>query len=231
MENMPTIYDFLESLEFLRGFPAAYVVFITASLILIIRDWHWSLLALLIQYLVVGLLFVDIIAPQMAFLKVIIGIFICLILFVTARQVNWGRLPEDLTSEEAVLHREERLLRFGPYMLPTDTPFRIFLALAIALSVWALTQKVAFHLPVLLDHTNLAVFALVGMGLATLSLTSEPLKAGMGILTLITGFELFFSSVDQSLAGIVIFAIISLVIALAIAYLTQLRHSFPALFD
>ena len=231
MGNIPTIYEFLESLDFLRGFPAAYVVLITASLILIIRDWRWSLLALLIQYLVAGLLFVDVMAPHLAFMKVIIGIFICLILFITARQVNWGRLPEDVTDEEAVLLREERLLRFGPYMLPTDTSFRIFLALAVALSVWALTQKAAFHLPGLPTHINLAVFALVGMGLVTLSLTSEPLKAGMGILTLITGFELFYSSVEQSLGGLVIFAVISLVITLAIAYLTQARHSFPALFD
>ena len=231
MGNMPTIYDFLENLEFLRGLPAAYVVFITASLILIIRDWRWSLLALLIQYLVVGLLFVDVMAPHLAFMKVIIGIFICLILFITARQVNWGRLPEDVTTEEAVLLQEERLLRFGPYMLPTDTPFRIFLALAVGLSVWAMTQKAAFHLPVLPDHINLAVFALVGMGLVTLSLTSEPLKTGMGLLTFVAGFELFYSSVEHSLGGMVIFAVISLVIVLAIAYLTQARHSFPALFD
>ncbi len=231
MGNIPTVYDLLEALDFLRGFPAAYMVLITASLILIFRDWRWSLLALLVQYLVVGLLFVDVIAPHLAFMKVVTGSFICLILFITARQVNWGRLPEDVTTEEAVMLKEERLLRFGPYMLPTDTPFRIFLALAVALSVWALTQKASFHLPGIADHINLAVYALIGMGAVTLSLTSEPLKAGMGILTLITGFELFYSSIDRSLASMLIFAVTSLVVALAIAYLTQGRHSFPALFD
>ncbi|HUS93751.1 MAG TPA: hypothetical protein VMZ24_01085 [Patescibacteria group bacterium] len=231
MGNIPTIYEFLEYLDFLRGFPAAYVVLITASLILIFRDWRWSILALLIQYLVVGLLLADVMPPHLAFMKVIIGIFICLILFITAQQVNWGRLPEDVTAEEAVLLGQERLLRFGPYMLPTDAPFRIFLGLAVALSVGALTQKAAFHLPFVDNHLNLAVFGLFAMGLVIMVLTSEPMKSGMGFLTLITGFELFYSTVEQPLAGMVIFAVISLSIALAIAYLTQVRHSFPALFD
>lgn len=231
MGDFPSIYDFLDYLDFLRGYPAAYVILLTAALILVIRDWRWSLLALLIQYLVVGLLFVDLMAPHLAFMKVIVGTFICLILYITARQVNWGRLPEDVTDEEAVIHGEARLLRFGPYMLPTDTPFRIFLALTVTLTVWALTQRTTFQLPFVPGHVNLAVFALVAMGLVTLSMTSEPLKAGIGILTFITGFELFFSSVEQSLGGLALFASISLILVLAIAYLTQARHSYPALVE
>jgi len=231
MSGFPTIYDFLGYLGFLRGFPAALIVLSTASLILIARDWRWSLVAILIQYLTVGLLFADILAPHLSFMKVVIGIFICLTLYVTARQVNWGRLPEDVTREEALRLGKLRILRFGPYMLPTNAPFRVFLAFLVTISVWTLTQRPSFHLPVVPENVNFAILGIIAMGLVTLSVTSEPYKAGLGILTFITGFELFYSAVDQSLSSLLIFAISNIAVTLVVTYLTQLRHLFPALYD
>lgn len=231
MGDIPTIYEFLGLLDFLRGPPSAYAILITSAVILIVRDWRWSLLALVVQYLVVGLLFAEVLPPLHAFTKVLVGAFIGLILYITARQVNWGRLPEDITEDEAVQLGEERFVRFGSYMLPTDTPFRVFLALIVALSVWALTQRADFRLPALSEPLNLAVLALIGMGLVTLSLTSEPLKAGMGLLTFLTGVELFYSAVEQSVVMLTIMSIADLFIVLVIAYLVQARHSFSALLE
>lgn len=231
MSGVPNIIDFLAYLGFLRGSPAAYIVLLTATVILVVRDWRMSLLALLIQYLVAGLLFVDVLLPHLAFVKVLVGLFICLILYITARQVNWGELPVDVTEEEVVQLRQEKILRLGSQMLPTDTPFRIFFALMVVLTVWALAQQPIFHLPAVPDHFNLAVYALCGLGLVALGLTTEPLRAGMGLLTVFTGFELFYSALEQSVAMLAILVIADLVIVLAIAYLVQARHAFPALLD
>ena len=44
--TFPTIFDWLERLDGLRGFTAAYAVLITAVLVIIIWDWRFSLLAL-----------------------------------------------------------------------------------------------------------------------------------------------------------------------------------------
>lgn len=231
MIEIPNILEFLEYLDFLRGSVAATIILITAVIIFVVRDWRWSLLALIVQYLIAGLLFADVLAPQLAFVKVLVGLFICLILYFTARRVNWGRLPEDVTDDEAILLKEERLLRLGPYMLPTDTPFRIFYALIVALAVWTLAQRSAYQLPVVPDHFNLAVFALIGLGLINLSFTSEPLKAGMGLLTFLTGFELFYSGLEQSVLMLAFLAAANLVIALVVSYLSQARHHFPALLD
>jgi len=231
MIDIPNILEFLEFFDFLRGSLAAYIVLITAFTIFIVRDWRWSVLALAIQYLVVGLLFTDVIEPQLAFIKVLVGLFICLILYFTARQVNWGQLPSDVTDEEAVQLRDERLLRLGPYMLPTDTPFRVFFALMVILVVWTLSQRPEFQLPLVPDYFVLAIFALVGLGLVNLSFTSEPLKAGMGLLTFMTGFELFYSGLEQSVLMLVFLATANLVMALVISYLTQARHAYAALFD
>jgi hypothetical protein len=231
MIEIPNILEFLEFFGFLRGPLAGYIILLTASIIFIVRDWRWSVFALMIQYLVVGLLFSEVLDPQLAFMKVVVGLFICIILYFTARQVNWGHLPPDVTEDEAVQLSEERLLRLGPYSLPTDTPFRVFFALMVILVVWALSQRAVFQLPIVPDYFNMAVFALIGLGLVNLSFTSEPLKAGMGLLTFFTGFELFYSGLEQSVLMLAFLAAANLIIALVISYLTQARHAYPALID
>lgn len=231
MIQLPNIIQFLEFFDFLRGNPAAYLVMLTAGLLLILRDWRWSLLFLAIQYLIVGLLFVDVLMPHLAFIKVLVGLFICLILYITARQVNWGKLPEDVTGEEAIQIRRERFVRLGTLVLPTDTPVRVFLALIVGLAVWAMAQGTGHLLPGVPGHFHLAVLALVGLGLVMLSLTSEPLMAGLGLLTFMTGAELFYSALDQSVAMLGLLGVANLTVALVIAYLTQARHDYRALLD
>jgi hypothetical protein len=231
MIELPNIIQFLEFFDFLRGSPAAYLVMLTAGLLLVLRDWRWSLLFLAIQYAIAGLLFVDVLLPHLAFMKVLVGLFICLILYITARQVNWGKLPEDVTGEEAVQMRKERFVRLGTLVLPTDTPVRVFLALIVCLAIWAIAQPTGHLLPAAPDHFQLAVLALVGLGLVMLSLTSEPLMAGLGLLTFLTGAELFYSALEQSVAILGLLGVANLIVALVIAYLTQARHDYRALLD
>jgi hypothetical protein len=231
MGDIPSIYDFLQSLDFLRGDPAAYFVLLTASMILIFRDWRWSLFALLVQYLVVGLLYADVMPAHMAFTRVLVGAFVCLILYITARQVNWGRIPEDVAEEEEEQLTGTRLLLFGIYSLTTDIPFRIFLALLVALSIWAVAHRIELQLPALPTHINLAVISLVGMGIVTTALTSEPMKSGIGILTFLIGFELFYGTVEQSAVMLALSSIAMLIVSVAIAYLIQARHNFRALLN
>jgi hypothetical protein len=232
--SFPTIFDWLHRLDFLRGDPAAYGALATATIILIVWDWRVTLLALMAQYLIASFLFVDLLDPRLVNVKVLTGLFVCLMLYITGRQVNWGRLPEDVSEEELTLLSQQRGVRVGPYSLPTSTPFRATLALVMILVVLTLSQRPEYHLPALsgeLSHFNLAVFALIGMGLLTMSLTSEPLQAGMGVLMSLTGFELFYSALEQEVTILVSLAAVNLVVTLAIAFLTQACHAIPELVD
>lgn len=214
-----------------RGYPAAYLLLAAAIVIVVARDWRLSIFALLIQVLATSLLFVDVLDPRLAVVKMLTGVFICLMLYITARQVNWGELPEDVSPAEAVQLQAERQIRLGPYLLATSLPFRLLLALLLALVVWTISGQAAFRLPAVTQgHMTFGVYTLVLFGLLQVSLTAEPLKAGLGLLMVMAGFELFYHALEQSVLMLVALAATNLVLALAISYLTQVRHSPEAIF-
>lgn len=231
MFQLPTVFEWIERLDFLRGMPAAYLTLVTAFLIVIAWDWRLALAALTVQYFASTLLFLDVLDPRLSIVKLLTGWFICIMLYFTARQVNWGHLPEDVSSDEAVQWRREQQVRFGPYLLPSNTPFRFLLALLVVLTVFTLSQPQGLRLPAATEPVNFAILALCGMGLLGLGMTTEPLKAGMGLLTFMTGFELFYSNLEQSAGMLVFLAAANLILTLAIAYLTQTRHALPAFLE
>jgi hypothetical protein len=222
--NFPTIFDWLARAGFLRGFPAAYLVLATAFLVVALWEWRLAILALAVQYLMAGLLFADLLDPRLIVVKILVGIVVCLILLVTAAQVGWGRLPADMTEEErAQLGLTTRSL--GPFQVPRQAPLRLLLAAGLSLIILVIARQPAYQLPVVAEPQNLAIFALVGLGLLGLASTTEPLPAGMGLFMVLTGFDLFYSAVDQSLAMLGALAAANLLIALAIAYLVQVRYT------
>jgi hypothetical protein len=232
--TFPTIFDWLERLDGLRGFTAAYAVLLTAVLVIIIWDWRIALFALAVQYFFAGLLFVDLLDPRLAIVKLLAGWFACLILYVTARQVNWGSRPQDVSAEELDNVTPEKTFQIGPLTIPASLPLRLFLVLLMLGLISSLFQRPDFALPAIatsMAYLSLAIMALVGLGLLGLAVTSEPLKAGMGVLMFLTGFELFYSALDQSATMLIVLAAVTLVLALIVAYLVQMRHAIPALVD
>jgi hypothetical protein len=226
---MPTIFDFLNDLEFLRGEPAAHLLLLTGTLVLALRDWRFSLFALAGQYMLAGLLFADIVDPRLAITKMLVGLFACLILYVTARQCSWGALPADVSAEEAEWLLRRHGVRLGPVLFATSLPFRLVLAALVAVAAWAAAQQPGYFLPAVPGPFNLAVYGLAGLGLAAAGISGEPLKAGMGMLTFLTGFELLYSALEPSLVVAGLLAAGTLALAVAIAYLTLIQHSVAAL--
>jgi hypothetical protein len=206
---MPTLPDVLAKLSFLTTTPAIVGLVITASLIVILRDWRFSLAALSVQYVLAGLLLTRLIRPQVAVIKVLIGALVCVILYLTARLV-------DARGKESV--------RAGT-SLP-DFAFRLLAALFVGLAVYSLSRR--YPLPEVPSDVGFACYWLASQGLLVLMLTDEPLKAGMGLLTLITGFELFYSVLERSLSVAGFLGIVNFLIALAIAYLAAARAELTA---
>jgi hypothetical protein len=76
-----------------------------------------------------------------------------------------------------------------------------------------------------LPHINQAVLILMGMGIIGIVISHNPLPAGMSLFTFLTGFELYYAALEQSIAMLAALAALNLALALAISYLSQARLS------
>ena len=232
--SFPNIFDWLDRLEFLRGYPAAMLVLLTAVIIILSWDWHVSLSALAIQYFAIALLYADILPPQLAIIKLLVGWFVCLILYITARQVRWGGVPDDITPEEEAQFHHIEFVKLGPVRVPKSFPIRTLLVAGALLLIFWWTQSASPNVSLFAewpDYLSLALNTLVGMGLLGLATTTEPLKAGMGLLMFLAGFELFYASLEQAAIIFALLAAVNLIIAVVVSYLTQRQYSVTAIFD
>ena len=214
---MPTLLDVLAKLSFLTTTPAIAGLVITAGLIVVIRDWRFSLAALAVQYVLVGLLLTRLIQPQVALTKLLIGALVCIVLYLTARLASTGE--EGLALEQETAGDSRSPLRaVGGGVSLADFTFRFLAALFVGLAVYNLSTRYA--LPEVPSDIGFACYWLCSLGLLVLMLTEEPVKVGMGLLTFITGFELFYSALERSLSVVGFLGIANFLIALAIAYIT-----------
>jgi hypothetical protein len=101
-------------------------------------------------------------------------------------------------------------------------PFRLLAVVLMGLVVSSLLNS--YPLPEVPRYIGFACYWLALMGLLVMILTAEPLKAGLGLLTFISGFELFYAALEKSLSVAGLLGIVNLFMALAIAYLALPRE-------
>lgn len=236
---MPILSEFLRQLQFITQESAVLGLFITAALILTVRDWRTLIVALLIQYILVGLILYRLVRPDIAVLKIMIGAFICPILFLSARQVATGLTPVSTLIEkreglgQAIYHWWQNFsfvsLIVGRYrrrrQAATGFTFRVLLSLLLVLI--AVTLSNTFVLPGLSTALTTTIYWLILVGLVILTLTEDPIKAGHGLFTLLTGFDLYYTTLETSLLITGLWGAINLLLALAIGYLTVVRGAGP----
>jgi len=215
--------DWLAQLAQLDGLPAFVGLIATASLIAVARDWRFGLWGLLIQYVLVGLLHARMLPFELAVIKVLAGVLICPMLYWAARWVESERAHKAQIERQQIAQQEGEVpLPPLPWPVrPTSGLFRVLAILLLAIVLYSVS--ISFPLPLIAADIAPSCIWLVLIGLFILVLTSEPLPAGMGLLTLIAGFELFFDVMDPGLVGVGILAAINLVTGLAISYMAVVR--------
>jgi hypothetical protein len=65
---------------------------VTGVVLILVRDWRLTLLALLGQYVFAGVVLSQMVLPEVALIKTLIGALICPMLYLAARQSGWGFL-------------------------------------------------------------------------------------------------------------------------------------------
>lgn len=172
------------------------------------------ILALLCQYILVGLMLSRLVRPDIAVLKIMIGAFICPILFLSARQ-----LPV----------RASLLSPVGEKQPPVSTTSGVIFRLLAALLILLVTLTIGdmFILTGLSLSITITIYWLILMGLIILVIAEQPLKTGIGLLTILTGFDLLYTMLERSLLMTGLWGAANLLIALAISYLIVARGANP----
>ena len=221
---MPTLPEIAERLSVFVTTSATVSVMFTAGVVVVIKDWRASLLAMVTQYVIVGLLLMSAIRMELALIKTLVGALLCLILYMTARRVAWGHPPRQ--TREAEAEGQDAQPPIPHWTLPTELPFRFLAALLVMVAAYRGAS--AFPLPDVNQAISLGAYTLAALGLLAMGLTDEPLKAGLGLLTFVSAFELFYTVLEPSLIVIGFLGLANFLIALAIAYLTVARYTLPS---
>ena len=226
--------DVLKTLSSIPGLAVLIGLIVAAALLVVLVNWRLLILALGVQYLLIGLMLTRVVPLELAAVKALVGVMICPVLFITARRVRWGQIdhPEEveadqLPSEPATPDRPAakpavRRSIIG-WLISPGFPLRLMAALLTA--VLAVSLALRNPLSVTGDalvsrDITIGTFGLLLLGLLNILLNENPLKVGVGLLSLLAGFEMFYTSVEPTLTIVGLLGLTNLIIGLAIAYLT-----------
>ena len=184
--------------EFLLWFAAILVLF-TSIILLLSRDWRWSLGVLAVQYLAIFSLFLTHWPLTMSAAKLVTG-------WMAAATIGM-----TLTNQVDIL------------AVRSSRVFKLILALVVAGAVIQGAFAVDSWLPDAGLPLVLASLMLVGQGLLQLGMTVEPFRATLGLLTVLSGFELLSATIDNSVLVAALLAVVTLGISLTGSYLLTLQ--------
>lgn len=191
----------------------------TGTLILVLQDWRLNLWALTAQYVLVGLLLVGVIPLRVALIKIMVGGLVCVILFLTAQHVHWGRERAAPGSTYA------GPLPFGQ-LASASVWYRLAVALLAAVVTYALGTGHPFG-----EQTagiSQASYWLLVVGLLTAVMSRRPYRVGLGLFTFQSGFGILLASFEKGLSVAALVGVVNILTALGIAYLTAPVMAFSA---
>ena len=179
---------------------AVVIILVTATGLLITRDWRWSIILLAVQYLCMFILTLQHWPLGMASVKLVAGWMSAAILGMTR-----SNFPAQDFEETGIW--------------PRGRLFRLFAAVMILLIVSVVTPKV----DTVMADAGYAVtggsLILIGMGLLHLGITSQILRVVIALMTVLSGFEILYSTVEGSILVAALLAAINLGLALVGGYL------------
>ena len=179
---------------------AVVVIIITSIGLLLARDWRLSIILLSVQYIAMFILCLQHWPLGMASVKVVAGWMSASILGMTRSGLSFAVIDEENNW-------------------PRGRLFRIFAAGMVGIIVAGATSRVN----TIMADAGIAVTAgsllLIGMGLLHLGLTAHILRVTIGLMTVISGFETLYATVEGSVLVAALLAVINLGLALVGSYL------------
>lgn len=188
---------------------AVGLILVTSTVMLINRDWRFSLGALALQYVAAFWLVTRHMPFVMGSAKLITGWMVVAALGMTRLGLS--------TAED---NKEESFLLRGQW-------FRVILMCIVALVTAGSTIRIEAIIPGLGLPVIAGSLLLIGAGVVHLGVTSDLLRVILGLLTMLTGFEILYAAVESSILVAGLLSVISLGLALVGSYLLLAGSSPP----
>lgn len=180
--------------------PAVIVMFLTATTLLISWDWRISIFSLAVQYMCVFVL-VSVSWPlEIAAVKVVAGWMAGAVLGLAI--IN---LPGSNTSDR--------------HLVLSELFFRVLAAILGGLFAITGGVKIIAWLPEINLSQTYGGMILIALGMLQLGLTTQPFKVILGLLTVLSGFEILYAAVESSILITGLLAAVTLGLSVVGAYL------------
>jgi hypothetical protein len=215
---VPLLGDLLAQVAFLAAAPAVLGVFITATLLVVSRDWRLNVISLAVQYFFLVLLMTQLVRLELAAVKALIGWLVCLVLYLTEQQAHSLTRDSDGASGSAILGWfRARLEGWRSQGVSARAAFRLLAAVVVALTAYA--ASLVIPLPQLPPRLTTVCYLLGGLGVLLIGLSQDPVRIGLGLLTFLSAFDLLYVALEPSLVVTGLLGSLSFIIALGVAYL------------
>ena len=182
---------------------AAILLALTTIGLLLSRDWRWSLGLLAAQYFAAFWLLLTHWSLTMSAAVLVTGWMAVAVLGMTQLDVKTDPVSETSWPEGAL--------------------FRVFAAGLVLITVTSAAQPVNVWLPSAGLPQVWGGLVLIGMGFLHLGLTVHPLRITLGLLITLTGFEILYASLENSILVSGLLAVVTLGLALTGSYLLSLN--------
>jgi hypothetical protein len=179
---------------------AVVLMVITSAGLLFVRDWRWNIILLAVQYLGMFVLTLQHWPIGMASVKLVAGWMSAAILGMTR-----SGLSEDVSE--------------GGNTWLGGRFFRLFAAATVVLIVAVVTPAVDTIMADAGFPVTSGGLLLIGMGLLHLGITARVLRVAIGLMTVLSGFEIIYATVEGSVLVAALLAMINLGLALVGSYL------------
>ena len=188
---------------------ATWMIALVCFLIVIWDNPKFVLAGLCVAYALAAWMVVTSLPLSSGGAKFIAGLVACGIIYIGLSGSGW----------------DEEADHFHP--IPTGKPFRIGASLLVLLAAIGLTNNISTLMPELLSGVAQGAMMLLATGILFLGLFDSAFRVGIGLLLLLAGFDILYSSVEPSLAVVALLAFIHIGIALVVSYLLLLYTSKP----
>ena len=196
-------------MEFLQSYStiATWMIALLCILLVVWDNPKFVLAGLCVVYALSAWLVITSLPPSSGGAKFLAGLVACGIIYLGLSGSGWD---EELDHDHPI---------------PTGKPFRIGASLLVLLAAIGLSGNVSTLIPDLLSYVAQGAMMLLVTGILILGLFDSAFRVGIGLLVLLAGFDILYSSVEPSLAIVALLALVHIGIAWVVSYLLLINPS------